>query len=177
MANPPPSMTYRESDLIKLTAQYIATYGRSFLVELVGRQQSNVTFDFLKPQHGHFKYLTNLIMQYSLVRNYPLDILEQLKSDSTDFNHVFNKMTERSKQVSKLEDERRKKEEEIERDKLNYSLIDWHDFSIVETIDFAPSNKGTYPPPTTADQVGNRYLMQERFEEATVPQEMDIDDE
>ena len=46
-----------------------------------------------------------------------------------------------------------------------YAQIDWHDFVVVETVDFLASETGNLPPPTTPDEVGARMLIQERYEE------------
>lgn len=170
-----PSLTYMDCDIIKLTSRYTATYGRSFLLELVNREHSNMEFDFIKPQHGQFKYMTNLIMQYALIQNQPLDILEQMEKDSSSQKHVLDKIRMRAEWVRMLELEERKREEAIEQEKLLYSQIDWQDFVIVETIDYQPGEKGEFPP-TTADQVGTRLLIQQRLEETrNDPEEMDID--
>lgn len=45
-----------------------------------------------------------------------------------------------------------------------YAQIDWHDFVVVETVDFQYGEIGNFPPPTTPDQVGVRTLMQERVD-------------
>lgn len=174
LAQPAPNLNQMDCDIIKLTAQYIATHGRSFLLELVSREQTNSQFDFLKPQHGQFSYMTNLIMQYALVQNQPLDILEQLTKDATSQKHVFERIKMRAEWNRMLETERKKLEEAREKEKLLYSQIDWHDFVIKETIDYQPDEKGEYPP-TTADQVGTRLLLQQRYEEQNVPEEMEID--
>lgn len=169
-----PSLTSLDCDVIKLTAQFTSLYGRSFLMELVSREQNNVLFDFLKPQHGQFSYLTNLIMQYALIQNQPLDLLEHLSKDASSQKHVLDKVKMRAEWNKMLEIEQRKREEAEEKEKLLYSQIDWHDFVIVETIDYQPGEKAEYPP-TTADQVGTRLLIQQRYEEQNVPEEMDID--
>jgi len=174
LATSAPSLTLMDCDIIKLTSQYIATHGRSFLLELVSREQNNCQFDFLKPQHGQFSYMTNLIMQYALIRNQPLDILEQLGKDASSQKHVLSKIKMRADWDRMLELERKKQEELEEKEKVLYSQIDWHDFVIVETIDYQPGEKGEYPP-TTADQVGTRLLIQQRYEEQNVPEEMEID--
>lgn len=174
LATSAPSLTNLECDMIKLTAQYIATYGRSFLLELVSREQNNSQFDFLKPQHGQFSYMTNLVMQYALIRNQPLDILEQLSKDSTSQKHVLDKIKMRAEWNRMLEVEQKRREEAQEKEKLLYSQIDWHDFVVVETIDYQPEERGEYPP-TTADQVGTRLLLQQRYEEQNIPEEMEID--
>lgn len=174
LASPASSITYLESDIIKLTSQFIATYGRPFLLELVSREQSSTHFDFLKPQHGQFPYMTNLIMQYALISNAPLDITEQLEKDSTSQRHVLDRIRMRAEWNKMLEIERKKREEAEENEKLLYSQIDWHDFVIVETLDFEPGEKGAYPP-TTPDQVGTRLLIQQRTEDHTEAEEMEID--
>jgi len=46
-----------------------------------------------------------------------------------------------------------------------YTQIDWHDFVVVETVDYQPNETGNLPPPTTPDEVGARLLQQQRFED------------
>uniref|UniRef100_A0A6G1SEP6 Splicing factor 3A subunit 1 n=1 Tax=Aceria tosichella TaxID=561515 RepID=A0A6G1SEP6_9ACAR len=174
LANPASFITHFESDIIKLTSKFIATYGRQFLLELVSREQGNHHFDFLKPQHGQFPYMTKLIMQYALIQNPPLDILEELKKDSTSQKHVLDRIKMRAEWNKMLEAERLKREEAAEKEKNLYSQIDWHDFVVVETIDYQYNEVGEYPP-TTPDQVGTRLLQQQRKEDHTAPEEMEID--
>lgn len=40
------------------------------------------------------------------------------------------------------ERERKKEEEEREKERVAYSQIDWHDFVVVETVDFQPNEQG-----------------------------------
>lgn len=174
LAAPASFITHLESDIIKLTAQYIASYGRDFLLELVSREQGNPHFDFLKPQHGQFPYMTQLIMQYALIQNSPLDILERLKEDSTKPKHILKKFEMRAKWNKMLELERLKREEAEEKEKTLYSQIDWHDFVIVEQIDYQYNEVGEYPP-TRPDQVGTRLLRQQRKDDINAPEEMEID--
>lgn len=174
LAAPARPISRLDYELILLVCQKIASYGRSFLIDLVSREQNNSEYDFLKPQHGQFSYLTNLIMYYALKRNGPLDIAELLSKDANNKKQVIDKIKMRAEWMKMLELERKKREEELEKERTLYGQIDWHDFVIVETIDYTPDEKGEYPP-TTADQVGTRLLLQQRFEEQTVPEEMDID--
>lgn len=44
------------------------------------------------------------------------------------------------------ERERKKEEEEKEKERVAYAQIDWHDFVVVETVDFNPMSKGTSLP-------------------------------
>lgn len=43
-----------------------------------------------------------------------------------------------------------------------YAQIDWHDFVVVETVDYQIGEMGNFPPPTTPEEVGARVLMQDR---------------
>lgn len=55
---------------------------------------------------------------------------------------------------------------------MAYAQIDWHDFVVVETVDFQYGEIGNFPPPTTPDQVGVRTLMQERVDNGEEAVEM-----
>lgn len=50
---------------------------------------------------------------------------------------------------------------------MAYAQIDWHDFVVVETVDYQPNEVGMFPAPTTPDEVGARVLMQERIDQET----------
>lgn len=55
------------SDVVKLTAQFVARNGRQFLTTLMNKEQRNYQFDFLRPQHSLFNYFTKLVEQYTKV--------------------------------------------------------------------------------------------------------------
>jgi len=42
------------------------------------------------------------------------------------------------------ERERKKEEEEREKERVAYAQIDWHDFVVVETVDFQPNEQGRW---------------------------------
>lgn len=42
------------------------------------------------------------------------------------------------------ERERKKEEEEREKERVAYAQIDWHDFVVVETVDFQPNEQGEH---------------------------------
>ena len=44
--------------------------------------------------------------------------------------------------------------------------IDWHNFVVVETVDYQPWEVGNFPPPTNPSEVGARVLIQRRQEES-----------
>ena len=47
---------------------------------------------------------------------------------------------------------------------MAYAQIDWHDFVVVEVVDFQVMELGNFPAPTTPEEVGARLIAQERYE-------------
>ena len=54
------------------------------------------------------------------------------------------------------EQARQKAEDEIEQERIQMAMIDWHDFVVVETIDFADDEDEELPPPMTIEEVIRR---------------------
>ena len=78
---------------MRLTAQFVAKNGRSFLNQLMQREAKNFQFDFLRPQHSLFQYFTKLVDQYTKVCDgkkilYRL-FFDFLMSKSTRFEPFF----------------------------------------------------------------------------------------
>ena len=69
------------SDIVKLTAQFVARNGAMFLDKLMMREQRNYQFDFLRKQHPLFNYFTKLVEQYSKVLLPPKDLKNRLTED------------------------------------------------------------------------------------------------
>lgn len=173
----PPTLQAMELDIVKLTAQFVAIHGRSFLTSLMQRESKNYQFDFIRPQHGLFSYFTQLIEQYTKILVPPKDIVESLRNDVSRDKNIMDKIRHRLEWTKIQEAERRKEEEEAERERVQYAQIDWHDFVLVESVDYQPTETGMFPPPTTPEQVGSRILLQQRIEEqgAAEIDEMDVE--
>ncbi len=58
------------SDIIKLTAQFVAHNGPRFMDQLMMKEQKNETFDFLRKNHILFTYFTKMVEQYSKVSHH-----------------------------------------------------------------------------------------------------------
>ena len=172
----PPSLSAIDLDIVKLTAQFVAIHGRAFLTNLMQREQRNYQFDFLRPQHGLFSYFTQLIEQYTKVLMPPKNIVPELKKEIESQKSVLVKVRYRLEWTKIQEAERRREEEEAERERVQYAQIDWHDFVVVETVDYQPQEQGMFPPPTTPEQVGSRILLQARIEEQGNTKERDNDE-
>lgn len=172
-----------------MTAQFVARNGRQFLTNLMNREQRNYQFDFLRPQHSLFQYFTKLLEQYTKILIPPKDLMARLKTESSggreSSNTILEQIKYRANWQRHQEAQKKREEEKVERERgthisnaeyllnLNfrankclpifavaYAQIDWHDFVVVETVDYQPFETGNFPPPTTATEVGARVLME-----------------
>uniref|UniRef100_A0A182ISS2 Splicing factor 3A subunit 1 n=1 Tax=Anopheles atroparvus TaxID=41427 RepID=A0A182ISS2_ANOAO len=175
----PPSISALDLDIVKLTAQFVARNGRLFLTNLMNREQRNCQFDFLRPQHSLFQYFTKLLEQYTKILVPPKDLMNKLKIESasgkSSMNVVLEQVKYRANWMKHQEMQSRREEEKVERERIAYAQIDWHDFVVVEVVDYQPYESGNFPPPTTPDEVGARVLMEERLNEEDHDIEMQIE--
>ncbi|CAF0939678.1 unnamed protein product [Adineta ricciae] len=160
----PPSISAIELDIVRLTAQFVARNGRQFLTSLMSKEARNPQFDFLKPAHGLFNYFTKLVEQYTKILIPPRDFAAKLTNDIENQQKIMDEVNYRVEWVKHQMREKAKEEEAVEKERAAYSQIDWHDFVVVETVDYQPQEQGNFPPPTTPDMVGARMLLQERFD-------------
>ncbi|QQP40803.1 Spliceosome associated proteinlike [Caligus rogercresseyi] len=158
----PPSISAFDLDVVKLTAQFVARNGRQFLTNLMNREQRNYQFDFLRPQHSLFQYFTKLLEQYTKVLIPPKDLLRKLREE--DENVVKEQIRDRVAWIRHVEAKKRREEEQAERERVSYAQVDWHNFVVVETVDYQAWETGNFPPPTNMEEVGARVLMQRRVE-------------
>lgn len=161
----PPSISAMDLDIVKLTAQFVARNGRQFLTNLMNREQRNYQFDFLRPQHSLFQYFTKLLEQYTKVLIPPKELMSKLDNEAKGGDFILEQVKYRADWIKHQEAQKRKEEEKIERERVAYAQIDWHEFVVVETVDYQPFEQGNFPPPTTPDDVGARVLMQERLDD------------
>lgn len=171
----PPSISALDLDIVKLTAQFVARNGRQFLTNLMNREQRNYQFDFLRPQHSLFNYFMKLLEQYTKILVPGKDLMARLKRESEDAKVILDQVRYRVEWTKLQEAQKRREEEEAERERVQYAQIDWHDFVVVETVDYQPSEQGLFPPPTNPDEVGSRVLAQQRMEEEGEEVEMEVE--
>ncbi|XP_038220657.1 splicing factor 3A subunit 1 [Zerene cesonia] len=159
----PPSISALELDIVKLTAQFVARNGRQFLTDLMKKEERNHQFDFLRPQHSLFQYFTRLLEQYTKVLLPPKELVSKLSSEIR--SGVLEQARTRAAWHSHQAKRKAADEARIEKERLAYASIDWHDFVVVETVDYPAGEPGDFPPPTTPLEVGARVLAQERGED------------
>ena len=177
----PEGITGEELDIIKLTAQFVARNGKSFLTGLTSREVNNPQFHFLKPTHSMFTFFTSLADAYSKVLMPPKGLMEKLKNSVSDMTTVLERCVNRLEWERSQEQARQKAEDEIEQERIQMAMIDWHDFVVVETIDFADDEDEELPPPMTIEEVIRRSKVTAMEEEDIVEPgkevEMEMDEE
>ncbi|XP_020233725.1 probable splicing factor 3A subunit 1 [Cajanus cajan] len=176
----PEGITGEELDIIKLTAQFVARNGKSFLTGLTSREVNNPQFHFLKPTHSMFTFFTSLADAYSKVLMPPKGLTEKLKKSVSDMTTVLERCVNRLEWERSQEQARQKAEDEIEQERIQMAMIDWHDFVVVETIDFADDEDEELPPPMTIEEVIRRSKMTAMEEDIVEPGkevEMEMDEE
>ncbi|ETK86652.1 hypothetical protein L915_08748 [Phytophthora nicotianae] len=130
-----PTLSALDQEIMYLTAQYTALSGSSFLSGLATREQRNPQFDFLKPTHPLFAYFTALVESYTLV-------LAKQDAQMKRIEEGMGRMKVLDRCVHRMEwqrtEQERKDKEAAESDAERRALaqIDWHDFVVVETINF-----------------------------------------
>ncbi|CDY45276.1 BnaA06g09460D [Brassica napus] len=146
----PEGITGEELEYIKLTAQFVARNGKSFLTGLQSRESNNPQFHFMKPTHSLFSFFTALVDAYFDVLKPPEDLKEKLRKSAADLTTVL---------------ERCLHQDEKEQERVQMAMIDWHDFVVVESIDFADEEDDELPPPMTLEEVIRRSKVSAAMEE------------
>ncbi|GLJ43478.1 hypothetical protein SUGI_0904000 [Cryptomeria japonica] len=179
----PEGITGEELDIIKLTAQFVARNGKTFLHGLTSREVNNPQFHFLKPTHSMFTFFTALTDSYSKVLMPAKGLVEKLRKDGADKTTVLERCLHRLEWERSQEQARQKAEDEIEQERMQMAMIDWHDFVVVEAIEFADDEDEELPQPMTLEEVIRRSKAlaamddEEEIAESGKEVEMEMDDE
>jgi splicing factor 3A subunit 1 len=99
---------------MKLTAQFTARRGHSFLAALSVREGRNYQFDFLRPNHSLFGCFNGLVEQYTRVLQPNADTLAKLKERTREGEKW--KTLELSRRYAKWERTKREKEKKRQDD-------------------------------------------------------------
>ncbi|KAJ7632416.1 Pre-mRNA splicing factor PRP21 like protein-domain-containing protein [Roridomyces roridus] len=161
-----PSISAIDLDIMKLTALFTARRGRLFLASLSSREGRNYQFDFLRPTHSLFGYFNRLVEQYTKVLHPNKEMLEQLKGRAEQ--GAKWKALEVAKTHAKWERTKReqdkKRQDDQEAERIAFAEIDWHDYHIVQTIEFTGADANSeLPPPMSVQEVENMTLAQKRM--------------
>ncbi|KAF9610181.1 hypothetical protein IFM89_020690 [Coptis chinensis] len=148
----PEGITGEELDIIKLTAQFVARNGKSFLTGLAIREINKPHFQFLKPTNSKYLPFTKYSDVYSKVLMPPMGLIDKLRSVA-DLATVLEHCLHRLDWERCQEQDKQKAEVEIQQERVQMALIDWHDFYVVETIEFTDDEDAELPPSMTLAEV------------------------
>ncbi|KAF7359550.1 hypothetical protein MSAN_01298100 [Mycena sanguinolenta] len=172
-----PNISSIDLDIMKLTALFTARRGHMFLASLSAREGRNYQFDFLRPTHSLFGYFNRLVEQYTKVLHPNPEMLQQLKGRTEEGARW--KTLEVAKTHAKWERNKReqdkKRQDDQEAERIAFAEIDWHDYHIVQTIEFTAADANSeLPPPMSVQEVENMTLAQKRM--AAMIMENTVDD-
>lgn len=142
----PAGVSPAKMETIKLTAQYTAVSGRSFLNSLSTKEQNNSEFDFLKPNSQLFSCFTSLVEMYTKILKPSNEQKEKLADSAQRKFSVFERSAWRAEWRRVEEDRKARERAEQEGEQLAMADIDWHDFVVVDTIDFNDDDEGLPAP-------------------------------
>ena len=155
-----PNISAQDLEVVQRTALFVAKNGRAFMTTLSRREAGSFQFDFLRPNHSLHNFFQRLIDQYTaLLRASGMDgeggkqqreRIRELRAIVDDKFHVLGRARQRAEWFKFQDQEKLKKEEEAEKEKMTYAQIDWHDFAVVETVVFTEVDDQTNLPPPTS---------------------------
>lgn len=137
-STPLPPISARDLDILRLTAQFVAKNGRSFITTLSQRESRNYQFDFLRSNHTLYPYFNVLVQQYSQILAPPPSLNSFLSQSRAEILQRCERRADFAKDQALAID---KQKEEEEKERIARQSIDWHAFTIVETIEFTPSDE------------------------------------
>jgi splicing factor 3A subunit 1 len=160
----PASLSMIQLETIQITAQLIAISSfvdpaTNMLQALTMREWNNPIFRFCQPRHGHFAYFSALVDAYKQILSdwssvTTVTTLSSIKNTSARIKEIegMANNVDRCLEVAVYRAEyQRDMEERLQKDEpAMANKVDWHDFVVVETIDFAIDEVVANLPPPTA---------------------------
>jgi splicing factor 3A subunit 1 len=157
-----PNISAQDLEIVKLTAQFAAKNGKSWVSQLAQREAGNYQFDFLRPQHSLNMYFSRLVDQYKdLIEGETADNgapqkrrIAELQANLDNRFNVLERAKKRAEYVKYQEKQKEEKEEKAEKERVAFAQIDWHDFSVIATITFDERDEAAdMPPPKTLNDM------------------------
>ncbi|EGF77967.1 hypothetical protein BATDEDRAFT_35836 [Batrachochytrium dendrobatidis JAM81] len=158
-----PAISRQDLDIIKLTAQFSARNGRTFQTSLLQRESKNFQFDFMRPSHSLYGYYNRLVEQYAKVISPSESLIETLRTQVRHKLQILDRVSMRVEHQAYLAEESRKAQQEADEEQIAFATIDWHDFVVVDTIEFVEVDERSYlPPPMSVVELESMTLEQRR---------------
>lgn len=188
-----PNINAQDLDVVKLTALFVAKNGRTFQTTLSQKERENYQFQFLHQHHSLNPYFSRLVDQYSLLlgargtdgAKEEQKRVAELQRNIDDKFHVLARAKQRAEWDKHQARQKVEKTDKEEKDSIAYAQIDWHDFTIVETVVFTEADdEAELAPPPNLNDLQSASLEQKammsvsgpgrRIEEAMPTDDMDI---
>jgi len=176
----PSHMTTQDVDLIKLTAQFVARNGRTFLNALSSQAQSaqgtlSQRYLFLNPIDPRFPYFQKLVQAYNECIVVQQETRDQLARDMS-FDRLYQEALGAAEMTVIEERKRKQLDQDLQNVTNEVKLIDWQDFTVVETITFDEENE-YYPAPGASISDINNILDMEKRKEINVVLAEDVQED
>jgi splicing factor 3A subunit 1 len=177
-----PNISAQDLEILKLTALYTARNGENWLKELRNREAGNVQFDFLRPTHSFFQFFRAIIDQYKILLEEESTVearIEELQKNIKNRFHVLDRAKQRAEYIKYVSQQKEKEAKKKEDEAREYASIDWHDFTVLNTVVFDERDEGSaLPPPASLNDIQSASLetkasfsLNKRIEEAAPDEE------
>lgn len=164
-----PTISAVDLEVVKLTAQFVAVRGSAWLTRFSQTYGQNAQFQFLRPQHSFHQYFLRMVDQYREIMDAEeKDLMarrqrriKELKDNVVDKHRVLESAKKRAEWVKYQETQKSKDEAAVEAEKAEYAQIDWHDFSVLATIEFTQADEDVeFPEPQSLNDLQSQSLEQ-----------------
>ncbi|KAF2104392.1 hypothetical protein NA57DRAFT_62953 [Rhizodiscina lignyota] len=173
-----PIINTKDLAVVHLTARLVAGNGKNYISALHQREANNFQFDFLRPQHSLHQFFSRLVDQYTelLDKKKKEARMKMLQENIDNPMRLYRDAEQRAAWVEHQAQQRHEKDEKEEAERVAYAEIDWHDFSLVETVLFNEADEQTdLPPPTSLNDLQSASLEQ-RAANSLAPSSMRIEE-
>lgn len=161
-----PPISAMDIDLMKLTALFTAQRGTQFLASLSVKEGRNHQFDFLNPASMLYGTFNAMLEQYRRILLPPPEELEKVR-EAVEPDGKWQRLAKirRHAKWERIQREKQKqKDDDKEAERIAFAEIDWHEFAIVQTIEFTAADANTeLPVPMTIEQMEARALEEKRM--------------
>ncbi|KAM1172466.1 hypothetical protein ACFXTH_022690 [Malus domestica] len=100
---------------------------------------------------------------------------DKLKKSVANMTNVLERCVHRLEWERSQEQARQKAEDEIEQERIQMAMIDWHDFVVVKTIDFADDEDEDLPHLMTLEEVIRRSKVADMEEDVKPGKEVEME--
>eukprot|EP00835_Amoeboradix_gromovi_P004214 NODE_315_length_11202_cov_0.258849.p2 type:complete len:503 gc:universal NODE_315_length_11202_cov_0.258849:7437-8945(+) len=147
-------MNRMDLDVIKLAAKYTALYGQSFHLQLMQKESNNFRFNFLRPTNTKHGVYQSYVDQLKYINENSAETESFIKNVQKNPLCLLPQIMQRTEYLQYLQFEARVENEKQDNLRELYDSIDWHDYEVIEHVQFSIADSiETYPPPLTLSRL------------------------